>query len=290
MELEKVYGVGFIEWLYKSLSGRFLWPIICGKWMSQLYGSLQNLESSKKKIPQFLKDFNIDLTDFLPEEGHGESDPYSTFNHFFIRKFRPGKREFVQDKSMLAAFAEARYFGYSTIRDDDVIPVKGTFLNAPKLLESEKWSHVFSGGPLLLARLCPVDYHRFHFPDDGKVLDEYRIHGEFHSVNPIALKEKQDIFIANERHVTIFETEHFGKLAYVEVGATCVGKIVQTHKELTFKRGDEKGYFLFGGSTVIVIGEPGRWRPSADILEHTQKGIETYLHLGTAVGELINSK
>jgi phosphatidylserine decarboxylase len=142
---------------------------------------------------------------------------------------------------------------------------------------------------LLLARLCPVDYHRFHFPDNGQVVEDYRIHGLFHSVNPLALKVKPDIFIQNERHVTILDTENFGKLAYIEVGAICVGKIIQStklHPSKTFSRGDEKGYFLFGGSTVIVLGEKGKWKPSVDIVDNTHQGIETYLHLGTSVAVL----
>ena len=88
----------------------------------------------------------------------------------------------------------------------------------------------------------------------------------------------------NEREVTILETENFGKLAYVEVGATCVGKIQQTHRENTFHRGDEKGMFLFGGSTVIVIGEPGKWVIDDRILKHTENGIEAYLKMGQSIG------
>src|SRR5690606_18415701 len=108
--------------------------------------------------------------------------------------------------------------------------------------------------------------------------------GQFHSVNPMALKIKEDIFIANERRVSILETENFGKLAYIEVGAICVGKIVQSFDETkSFKRGDEKGYFLFGGSTVIVLGQAGKWAPSDDIIRNTQKGMETYIQLGDEV-------
>jgi phosphatidylserine decarboxylase len=149
---------------------------------------------------------------------------------------------------------------------------------------------VIKDGPLLLARLCPVDYHRYHYPDDGKTLNSYTVHGDYHSVNPLALKYRQDILIKNERRVSIVETKKFGKLAIVEVGATCVGKIIQSHDESKdFKRGDQKGYFLFGGSTVIVYGEPGKWKPSSDILKNTELGLETYIHLGDEVADLIHS-
>ena len=138
---------------------------------------------------------------------------------------------------------------------------------------------------LFIARLCPVDYHRFHFPDDGHYLDLYRIPGRLHSVNPMALKAKGDILITNERHVSILQLKHFGKMAFIEVGATCVGRIVQlSPNDREFKRGDEKGMFLFGGSTVIGIGQPGAWELAPNILEHTNNRIESYLRLGHCIG------
>lgn len=284
IEIEKVYGAAAIKWLYESPIAKLLSPLICRAPLSKAYGELQNTSWSKSKITPFIEEFSIPMSEFLPESGE-----YNNFNEFFIRQFRSGKRPFVENKNEMAAFAEARYFGYESMGSEQKIPVKGSFLSSESLLDSTKWSKVFKNGPLLLARLCPVDYHRFHFPDSGKVLEDYRIRGLLHSVNPLALKVKPDIFIQNERHVTILETENFGKLAYIEVGAICVGKIVQSKKiksGTTFKKGEEKGYFLFGGSTVIVLGEKDRWIPSSDIIKNTREGFETYLQLGTPVAVL----
>ena len=100
-------------------------------------------------------------------------------------------------------------------------------------------------------------------------------------------RQEQSVLLINERQVTILETEHFGKLAYVEVGATCVGKIQQTHHEDSFERGDEKGMFLFGGSTVIVLGEPGRWAVDDRLLDHTKEGVEAYLKMGQSLGRAL---
>ena len=136
--------------------------------------------------------------------------------------------------------------------------------------------------------VCSPSANSFHFPDSGRVLDSWRIPGALHSVNPWALACREDIFMINEREVTILETEHFGKLAYVEVGATCVGKIQQTHQEETFERGDEKGMFLFGGSTVIVLGEPGKWAVDDRILAHTNEGVEAYLKMGQSLGRALS--
>jgi len=280
VEIEKVYGDGGVKWLYNSIAGKILSYGLVKAPLSVAYGYMQNLPTSKNKIPEFVKNFDIKMEDFIPENGRSEKDPYSSFNQFFIRQFKEGKRNFVEENDIMPAFSEARYFGYESISDDDSVPVKGKFLNSKELLQKEEWVGTFKDGPLLLARLCPVDYHRFHFPDNGKVLDHYKVGGLYHSVNPIALRAKEDIFSTNVREVTIMETENFGKLAYVEVGAICVGRIVQSTDLTSFNRGDEKGYFLFGGSTVIVIGEKGKWSPSKDICDNTQNKMETYLHLG----------
>ena len=279
-----MYGDSAVRWLYNSNSGRVVSSALVKAPVSVFYGFLQDLPFSRHKIEEFVKNYKIPMEDYLPEEGATKSTPYSSFNQFFIRRFKKGLRDFVAEENKMGAFAEARYFGYDSIKDDQKIPVKGKFLNAKELLGNDQWTETFHDGPLLLARLCPVDYHRFHYPDDGEVIDYYKVDGGYHSVNPIALKAKSDIFSTNIREVTILETKNFGKLAYVEVGAIMVGKIVQSGNLETFNKGDEKGYFLFGGSTVIVIGEKGKWIPSVDITQNTQKGIETYLHLGTEVG------
>jgi phosphatidylserine decarboxylase len=212
---------------------------------------------------------------------------FASFNDFFIRRFKEGKRGFPQNEKLFGAPCEARYFAYEKISPDLIVPVKGKFLFPDLLIKKEKWSKFFENGPMFLARLCPVDYHRFHYPDSGSILDSYPIHGKLHSVNPIALKKRGKILIENEKRVSILETDNFGKLAYIEIGATMVGKIIQSHLEKFFKRGDEKGYFLFGGSTVIIFGEKGKWIPDSDILENTSKNLETYIKLGSPLAKAL---
>ncbi|MBT4791874.1 MAG: phosphatidylserine decarboxylase [Halobacteriovoraceae bacterium] len=287
-ETESVYGHKAIEFAYNSFMGKLIAPVIASKILSKLYGSLQDHSSSRKKIPAFIKDFSINISDYdkgsLIDQKKEES--YKNFNEFFIRKFKAGKRVFTPDLNKMGACAEARYFGHAQITDELTIPVKGSMLKAKDLLTSIEHNKSFDGGPLLIARLCPVDYHRYHYPDNGKTVNSYQVNGELHSVNPLALKFRNDIFIKNERRVSILETENFGRLCYIEVGATCVGRIVQSFDETKkFQKGDEKGYFLFGGSTVIICGEKGRWKPSSDILKNTELGIETYIHLGDEVAE-----
>jgi len=288
IEIEKVYGDGAIRFAYGNPVGRLLGPIIASKWFSKLYGNAQDSLKSAQKVAPFIKDFHIQMDQF--EKGSFKDHPieisYRSFNEFFIRAFREGQRPFTPNDQEMGAFAEARYFGHAAMTDDLTIPVKGSMLRAVDLIGDSSLAEAFIGGPLMVARLCPVDYHRYHYPDDGKTLKAFSIPGDLHSVNPLALKYRQDIFIRNERRVSILETEQFGKLAYIEVGATMVGKIVQSFDESQpFRKGDEKGYFLFGGSTVVLCGEKGKWKPSEDMLTNTKKGIETYIHLGDVVAQ-----
>jgi phosphatidylserine decarboxylase len=286
MEVEKVYGDMFIKFLYCSIPGQKLGGFFTNKLFSKAYGALQDLPLSHRKVRPFIEKFNIPIHDY--EAGSlnalDPKDSYRNFNEFFIRKFKLGKRPFAQKPESMPAFAEARYVGFESINNEKTYPVKGKFLNAKDLIGNGEVAKIFEGGPLLIARLCPVDYHRYHYPDNGKVLDHFRVPGVFDSVNPFALKYKNQIFIENERYVTILQTENFGRLAYIEVGAICVGKIVQSHPwNKNFMRGEEKGYFLFGGSTVILVGEKGAWKPSEDVVKNTTQGFETYLQLGQEV-------
>lgn len=286
LEIEKVYGDALVRWLYCSPSGKFLTNILCRAPMSKAYGLIQdNAFLSGRKVRPFIKEFNIPIDIYEPGSLKSSDirDSYASFNEFFIRRFKPGQRPIVENEKM-AAFSEARYLGFESINPDQTFPVKGQELTAKALLNNTKLANEFEDGPLMIARLCPVDYHRFHFPDDGTVESEYRVSGLFHSVNPVALRFKDEVFSENERHVSILNTKNFGKIAYIEVGAICVGKIVQSYTGKTFTRGQEKGYFLFGASTVIVLGEKGKWSPSKDILENSKKQIETYIELGDEVG------
>lgn len=281
-EEEKVYGGVGVRLLYQTPWGRRFLPWVRTPFWSWLCGVYQSTRWSARQISHFIRDFQIPMEEF-------EAIPkYASFNEFFIRRFRSGQRSFVQEAHLLAAFCEARYFAWAQTQEDDSFLIKGIQWNISKLLGGDsKWLKVFRGGPLLLARLCPVDYHRFHFPVKGEVVDRWKMAGGYDSVNPLAFAVRPGLLFENERRVTILKTEAFGFLAYVEVGALCVGKIVDTHQGASFERGEEKGYFLFGASTVLLLGEPKRWVPASDLLEKTQQGHEVWVPLGEAVGSLL---
>lgn len=282
LEEETIYGENPMKWLYQTSTGRWMEKnLLSSRWFSVLYGNLQSQPFSRHKIQNFVTRFKIPMEEF-------EENSFSSFNDFFIRKFKPKMRNFSSSSNILPSFAEGRMSGYDKLDAQSQLLIKGQQLT-PSLLFGPKgadWVSTFEGGPCIVARLCPVDYHRYHYPDNGRTLDAFEIDGKFHSVHTIALKEMPGIFCENYRRLAILETENFGKLAYLEVGAICVGKIVQSYPESkSFKRGDEKGYFLFGGSTVVIFGEPGKWKPLPLITEHTSRGIETLVRLGAPLGE-----
>jgi len=284
LEEEKIYGQKILEYLYTKKIGLFLTKsIFKRKFFSKVYGNQLKTKFSKRKILDFIEKNSIDTNEFLDD-----INSFKSFNDFFIRKFKKNARPFIEDLNSFPAPCEARYFAWNESSKNTALPVKGIQVTASKLLNDEEKAKLFLGGPILIARLCPVDYHRYHYPDDGTTVESYPIYGKLHSVNPIALEKDSKIFITNERRVSILKTKNFGYIAYIEVGALCVGKIIQTHNELyEFKRGDEKGYFLFGASTVILLFEPKSIKFDDDIIQNTNQGLETFIKLGTKIGKKI---
>jgi phosphatidylserine decarboxylase len=243
----------------------------------RLYAVYENSSWSRREIEPFVRKHHLDMSEF-------ESVKYSSFAEFFDRRFQPGVRRFPSVPGEMGAFAEARYLGWKQIESDQKFPVKGHSLDPEQILGGVSLSRPVAHGPVLLVRLSPVDYHRVHYPDDGRTLNHYRLGHRLWTVNWRALQTKQDILFENERNVNFIETRNFGRLLFVEIGALSVGRITQVHPlDLSFKRGDEKSVFRFGGSAIIVFGEPGKWRPTDDILEHTRQSVETLVRLGDCV-------
>jgi len=246
-------------------------------------GWYQDLPISTRGIPDFIRDYEIPLDDFEPAT-------YKNFNDFFIRKFRSHVRAFVSDPQVFCAGAEARYLALENLKEETRFPVKGIRIRLQELLGSSDHARDFVGGTCVIARLCPVDYHRFHFGAQARALDYQVLHGDFHSVNPTALDVCPDLLFQNERQVTLLDSKTFGKHAMIEVGALGVGKIVQSVGNLTatqalFDKGQEKGYFLFGGSTVIWLFQKDKLRLDSDLLRYSAEGIETWIALGDSLGK-----
>jgi phosphatidylserine decarboxylase len=290
IETETVYGGSYVEWAYQNKLGFALTEhFLSKKWLSLLMGAYENSSFSRNKIESFIEAYDIDMS--LYEEAQ-----YSSFNEFFIRKFKKTKREFDEHSGTFSAGAEARYLGFENVRNERKLKVKGIEIDLQELFRDHELAAEFDGGTVIIARLCPVDYHRYHFPITGQVTRAYTVHGELHSVNPVALKAKPDIFLVNERQIAILENEKFGKVAMIEVGALGVGKIIQSaYSEngqfpVKFDKGQEKGYFLFGGSTVIWVLQKGKAKLSADLLQNSRHELETWIPLGDTLASESNDE
>jgi phosphatidylserine decarboxylase len=239
-----------------------------------LVAAYQNTRLSARQIESFIRKNHIDMSEFEPVI-------YRSFAEFFDRQFKPGARGFPSAPGEMGAFAEARYLAWNRLGDEQQFPVKGFSLSAERILGNAERARPYLGGPVLLARLSPLDYHHVHYSDDGRTLDQDRLGHRLWTVNWRALLNKQDILFSNERHINTLETRNFGRLAFVEVGALSVGRIVQVHPlDTAFCRGEQKSVFKFGGSAIVVFGEPGTWRPADDVIERTKQGVETLVRLG----------
>jgi phosphatidylserine decarboxylase len=242
-----------------------------------LIAAYQNSAWSKRAIAPFIERHRIDMSEFKPVI-------YRSFAEFFDREFRPGRRPFPTAPGEMGAFSEARYFAWSAWSDGQEFPVKGRSLTPSRLLGGEERAAPFTGGPLLLARLSPMDYHHNHYSDDGATVERAWAGGRLWTVNWHALRHQPDILFRNHRQISILDTRHFGRVAFVEVGAMSVGRIQQVHPlDTPFARGEEKSVFKFGGSAVVLLGERGAWTPADDLLAKTAEGIETFVRLGDVV-------
>lgn len=245
----------------------------------RLYAAYQNTRWSARQIEPFVQKHKIDMSEY-------EAVEYRSFGDFFDRNFRPGVRSFPSAENEMGAFAEARYFGWERLDPEQRFPIKGHSLSAEHILGTMERARPFVGGPVIVARLSPVDYHHVHYPDSGTTLEQDRLGSRIWTVNWHALQSKEDILFVNERQINVLDTRNLGRLAFVEVGALTVGRIVQKHPlDAPYERGQEKSMFRFGGSAIVVFGEPGAWRPSEDILAHTREGVETFIRLGEPVAE-----
>ncbi|NGX37098.1 MAG: Phosphatidylserine decarboxylase proenzyme [Chlamydiae bacterium] len=285
-EKEKVPCKSCLEFLYaKNPLSRLFCAILCKiPLLSRFYGSLQTRSNSRKKITPLIEKYQIDTSEFLDPV-----DSFASFNDFFIRKLKPSARLITNGNDVAILPADGRYLAFQNIHHEQGFLVKGKKFSLEKLLGDSKLAHKYAQGSLVIARLAPVDYHRFHFPTNCTPAESHLINGPLFSVNPIALKKNIDILSENKRVITQLKTHHFGTILYIEVGATNVGSIVQTYEPAKpYAKGDEKGYFSFGGSCILLLFEPFRLQIDHDLIEHTHSGLETYAHMGQCLGRALS--
>lgn len=273
---EKVYGGKLLRIFYATFPLNFFVGLSwVQKIVSVFVGIYKRSFWSRKQILPFIQQYEMNLDEFVvPQEG------FQNFNEFFIRQ----KKEiiFSNEENIFSSPCDARLMAS---RFEDSIPrlkVKGKEILLPDLLGPFQ-KKLPQKGWALTFRLCPLDYHRFHFFDSGTAEKPIKLGTKLDSVNPWALESKPRIFEWNERQITLFHSDNFGDVFYIEVGALCVGRIHQTYEAgKLLKRGQEKGFFDFGGSTVVLIVSDGQKRLDLDplILSQNALGVEVLVRLG----------
>lgn len=266
----------FLNFLYATAFGRILLRPLTRPWVSKFGGWVLSTRFSRLFIAPFIRSAQIDMTQY-------ETMDYPTFNAFFSRTIRPECRTIDRDPSHLISPCDSKLTAYP-ITPDAVFTVKHTPYTLASLLRDPLLAEQYAGGMCLIFRLAVDDYHRYCYIADGEKGENVHISGVFHTVNPIA-NDHFPIYKENTREYTILRTDAFGEVLMMEVGALMVGKIVNHHGKKCVLRGEEKGFFQFGGSTIVLLLKKDAVTIDADILENTQNGYETVVKQGERIGE-----
>ncbi len=283
--IEQVYGEKWLHRIYGSPLGRLiLWLAVKRSWFSRWYGYRMSKPKSRQLISGFISKYGLDVSEFAED-----ADSFPSFNDFFVRRLKPSARPIFQADDVAIFPADGRHMGFQDLSDLEGVFVKGQSFDLNSLFGSAEAAAPFEQGALIISRLCPVDYHRFHYPSAGKASAPTLINGGLSSVNPIALRRDLSIFWQNKRNLSYIETDGFGRIASFEVGATCVGSMTYGQSLPGFvEKGDEKGFFSFGGSSVLTLFEPNRILLAEDLLEHSTHNRELYARMGEPMGNCPN--
>jgi len=274
-------GKASIRFLYSTVPGRILLLILIRTTVSKLAGLFLRSPASRIFINGFIKRNNINMEEYRKVK-------YKSFDDFFTRELKPGGRPISNDNNDVITPCDSKLTVYK-LSSESVFDIKNSVYSVNDLLQDEHLAAEFSDGICLIFRLTPDDYHRYIYIDGGEILDKKRIKGVLHTVQPIAYQHLE-VFHRNTREYTVIQTENFGKIIQMEVGALFVGKITNHGKaggQFYVKRGEEKGMFQFGGSTIILLFKKNMIEVDEDIYENTAQNKETILRMGNKIGSKI---
>lgn len=264
-----------LNFLYTNPLGRILLKPLVRPAISKLAGKFLSTRFSTRLIGSFIKKNHIGMKQY-------EATTYHSFNEFFTRKMKKGYRPFSGNPDILISPCDCKATVYP-IRENTTFSVKHTEYTLRSLLRSRKLAKRFQGGYAYILRLTVDDYHRYIYAASGKQSKSYRINGTFHTVNPVA-NDYLPIYKENTREYTVIHTREFSDIVQMEVGALLVGKIKNHKHSCHVHRGEEKGYFEYGGSTIILLTMKDTVLPRKDLLTNTAEGYETRLLQGHPLG------
>ncbi len=268
----------FLNFLYGTVPGRIILKPLTARPVSKIAGAFLDTPLSKPLIPLFIKGNGIDLSDYITTGWH-------SFNDCFRRQVKPGRRPVEQDPETLIAPCDGLLSVWK-IRKDMVLPVKQSTYTVGQLLHDRKLAEEYEDGICLVYRLCVNHYHRYAYVDSGEKSRNRFIPGVLHTVRPIAL-EYRPVFKENCREYTVIRSEVFGPMVQMEVGAMLVGRIRNLEQECYAVRGKEKGFFEYGGSTIIVLLKKDAAQIDPEFLQASEAGEEVSVRLGQRIGRAV---
>jgi len=286
LEPEQIFGERWLRFAYENPVGQVgVWLLARRKFFSAYYGWKMSRRRSQLRVLPFIAQYDIDVEEFAKS-----AFDYRNFNEFFYRALKPECRPIAEGAGVAVLPADGRHLVFPDVEASAGFYVKGAKLSLAELFRDAALASEFAGGAMLISRLCPVDYHRFHFPVEGQPGPARLINGWLYSVSPIALRRNIRYLVQNKRMLTLIETEAFGRVAMFEVGATNVGSIRQSYVEgRAVTKGEEKGLFAFGGSCVITVFQKGRIQFTPDLVAQSAAHLETYARMGDVLGTCADS-
>ncbi len=279
LQTESPPGEAFLRFLYHSPFGQLpLQAIVKRKLLSSLYGRWMSRPASARDIAPFVERFGIDM-----EEAEKKIADFQSFNDFFYRKLKPASRPVGEG---FVSPADGKLLAFERAGDLSELFVKGERFTLDRYLGKAQLARQFQDASLLVVRLAPNDYHRFHFPCEGEAAAPVLINGWYYSVSPYAVRPNfARVFCENKRSYTLLDSPEFGTVLLSPVGATMVGTIVHTYvPEAVVAKGAEMGYFAFGGSSLLLLMDRNRLRLDKDLLDNTRNGLETAVKMGETIG------
>jgi len=280
VETERIYGERPLRWVYETALGRVALAVLVRRAVfSRWFGWRARRAASRAKIAPFIREFGLDADEFAqPPES------YASFDDFFSRRLKPAARPL--DAASVVFPADGRHLGFQDVSQISAVYAKGQRFDLPAFLGDPALAERYRGGALVCSRLCPTDYHRFHFPVAGIPAAPRLVNGWLYSVNPIALRRNLAALWENKRALIALDAGGLGTVLLVVVGATNVGSFTFTHRSgEAVAKGEECGFFSFGGSFVATFFERGKVCLAADLVRETAAGRELYVKMGGALGE-----
>jgi len=283
IEIERPPGEELLNFLYHNPFGeKIILPIAKQKFISEWYGKIMDDPISKNRIEPFVKSLNIDMT-----EAQKNIEEYESFNDFFSRKLKPEVRKI---ENGLVSPGDGKILAFNNISEVNSFFVKGEKFTLKEFLQNDTLSEQHANSSMAILRLAPNDYHRYHFPYDGIASQPEKMDGVYYSVSPISLNEKfTEVFSENKKEICKLNTTDKGEILIIPVGATMVGSLNSTFEpDSLVKKGEEMGYFAFGGSTVVLLFNSNSFELDKDLIGNTKNKLETFVKMGEKIGTVIN--